>query len=77
MPQIQVNKWVQFAMSAAIVLSGALIAFDWTTLVSPTTAATIVSVLGLIKLVTNAIAPAAGVQTTPTGGGLITHKSDA
>lgn len=67
------NKWIQFSMSVAIAAASASAAIDWTAVFSPTTAATIAAVLGVVKGLTNLAAPAKGEPTTPSGGSIITH----
>jgi hypothetical protein len=67
------NKWVQFALAALVALLGFASSFDWTTLVSPKSAGVIVGVIGVFKMLTNAIAPAPGKTAVATDGTLITH----
>ena len=67
------NKWIQFAMSLVVVLTGAMAGFDWTTVFSTETSAKIAGAVGIIKLITNAIAPSATVAATPTGRTIVTH----
>jgi hypothetical protein len=70
-----VNKWIQFALAALVALLGFASSFDWTTLVSPQTAGVIVGVIGVFKMLTNAIAPAPGKTLAPTDGAIITHTA--
>ena len=70
-----VNKWVQFALAALVALLGFASSFDWTTLVSPKTAGVIVGVIGVFKMLTNAVAPAAGKSATATDRSIITHTA--
>ena len=69
------NKWIQFALSAAIALSGSAAAFDWSAVVSSKTAGSIAAGIGLVKMVLNAIAPAAGTVAAPTNGTFVTHTA--
>ena len=69
------NKWIQFALSLVIVVTGAMAGFDWTTFFSAATSAKIAGAIGLIKLVTNAIAPAATQQVHPVGGVLVAQAA--
>ncbi len=62
------NKWIQFAMSLLIVITGAMAGFDWTLVFSQETSARIAGFIGVVKLVTNALAPAATQQVRPAGG---------
>ena len=62
------NKWLQFALSLLIVITGAMAGFDWTTVFSQETSARIAGVIGIMKLITNALAPAATQQVRPAGG---------
>jgi hypothetical protein len=49
--------------------------FDWTTLVSPKAAGVIVGVIGVFKMLTNALAPARGKTAAATDGSIITHTA--
>lgn len=69
------NKWLQFALSLAIVITGAMAGFDWTTFFSAATSAKIAGVIGFIKLVTNAVAPAPAQSVTPAGGMIVAHST--
>jgi hypothetical protein len=71
-----VNKWVQFALAALVALLGFAASFDWTTLVSPQTAGVIVGVIGVFKMLTNALAPAPGKTANATDGSIITHTAN-
>ncbi len=62
------NKWLQFALSLLIVVTGAMAGFDWTIVFSQETSARIAGVIGILKLITNALAPAATQQVRPAGG---------
>lgn len=68
------NKWIQFGMSVAIAATSASAAVDWAVVFSPTTAASIAAALGVVKMVTNVIAPAKSEPAQPTGGSVITHN---
>jgi len=68
------NKWVQFALSLVIALLGYLATVDWTTLL-PSKAGVIVSVIGVAKMILNALAPSANATVIPTGGSVITHTT--
>ncbi len=70
-----VNKWVQFALAALVALLGFASSFDWTTIVSPQSAGIIVGVIGVFKMMTNALAPAPGTGAAPTDGTIITHTA--
>jgi hypothetical protein len=74
----QVNKWIRFALSAFVAILGALIAwgtsYDWTKVVDPQTAGTIVFIIGLIKTAYAAFAPSAGSGTAPTDSYIITQR---
>lgn len=65
------NKWIQFVLSLVIVVTGAMAGFDWTSVFSATTSAKIAGAIGVIKLVTNAIAPAATQTVVPSGGVIV------
>lgn len=67
------NKWIQFAMSLIIAVTGWAAAFDWTTIFSQKTAAGIAGTVGVFKLITNALAPSTTQVITPTGGTVVTH----
>jgi hypothetical protein len=67
------NKWIQFALSALLALLGFAASFDWTTLVSVKSAGVIVGIIGVFKMLMNALAPAPSQASTPTGGTIITH----
>ena len=69
------NKWIQFALSLVIVITGAMAGFDWTTVFEQSTSAKIAGVIGVIKLITNAIAPAATQRLQPTGGVIVAHAA--
>jgi hypothetical protein len=71
-----VNKWIQFALAAFVALLGFASSFDWTTLVSAKTAGVIVGVIGVFKMLTNAIAPAPGETVAATDGAIITHTAN-
>jgi hypothetical protein len=71
-----VNKWVQFALAALVAMLGFASSFDWTTLVSAKTAGVIVGIIGVFKMLTNAVAPAAGKTATATEGTIITHTAN-
>jgi hypothetical protein len=70
------NKWVQFALAALVALLGFASSFDWTALVAPKTAGVIVGVIGVFKMITNAIAPAPGKTAAATDGAIITHTAN-
>jgi hypothetical protein len=70
-----INKWVQFALAAFVALLGFAASFDWTTLVSPQAAGTIVGIIGVFKMLTNALAPAPGKAVAATDGAIITHTA--
>jgi hypothetical protein len=70
-----INKWVQFALAALVALLGFAASFDWTALVSPQTAGVIVGVIGVFKMLTNALAPGAGKTAAATDGSIITHTA--
>jgi hypothetical protein len=70
-----INKWVQFALAALVALLGFAASFDWTALVSPQTAGVIVGVIGVFKMLTNALAPGAGKSAAATDGSIITHTA--
>jgi hypothetical protein len=70
-----VNKWIQFALAALVALLGFAGSFDWTTIVSPQAAGVIVGVIGVFKMLTNALAPGAGKTAAATDGALITHTA--
>lgn len=67
------NKWLQFALAALVALLGFAASFDWTTLVSSKSAGVIVGVIGVFKMITNALAPSTTQVITPTGGSVVTH----
>lgn len=67
------NKWIQFALAALVALLGFASSFDWTTLVSAKTAGVIVGVIGVFKMITNAMAPKTTQVIQPTGGTVVTH----
>lgn len=69
------NKWIQFALSLVIVVTGAMAGFDWTLVFSQGTSAKIAGAIGAIKLVTNAIAPAATEKVVPTGGAIVAQTT--
>ena len=69
------NKWVQFALAALVALLGFAASFDWTTLVSPQAAGTIIGIIGVFKMLTNAVAPAPGKSAAATDGAIITHTA--
>lgn len=69
------NKYIQMALSLAIVLSSTAATFDWTQFLSSEQAGAITGVLGIIKFALNTLAPAAGAKVTSTGGSIITHTS--
>ena len=71
------NKWIQFALSAGVVITGAMAGFDWTSVFSAETSAKIAGAIGVIKLITNAIAPATTATVTKTGGTIVTHADAA
>jgi hypothetical protein len=71
-----VNKWVQFALAALVAMLGFASSFDWTTLVSAKTAGVIVGIIGVFKMLTNAVAPAAGKTAAATDGTIITHSAN-
>jgi hypothetical protein len=75
---IQVNKWIRFGLAAIVTILGALIAwgqsYDWTQIVSKETAGTIVFLIGILKTVYTAFAPAAGSGTAPTDSYIITQR---
>jgi hypothetical protein len=71
-----VNKWVQFALAALVAMLGFASSFDWTTLVSAKTAGVIVGIIGVFKMLTNAVAPAAGQTAAATDGTIITHSAN-
>lgn len=70
-----VNKWVQFVLAALVALLGFASSFDWTTVVSPRTAGIIVGVIGVFKMLTNALAPAPGKTAAATDSTIITHTA--
>jgi hypothetical protein len=70
-----INKWVQFALAALVALLGFAASFDWTALVSPQMAGVIVGVIGVFKMLTNALAPGAGKSAAATDGSIITHTA--
>jgi hypothetical protein len=74
----QVNKWVRFALAAAVSLLGALIGwgldYDWTKVVDPVTAGRIVFFIGAIKTMYTAFAPSAGSASAPTDSYIITQR---
>jgi hypothetical protein len=67
------NKWIQFALAALVALLGFAASFDWTSLVSTKTAGIIVGVIGVFKMITNALAPKPSQAVEPTGGAVVTH----
>ncbi|GAC1340044.1 MAG: hypothetical protein NVSMB26_28010 [Beijerinckiaceae bacterium] len=71
------NKWVQFALAALVALLGFASSFDWTTLVSAKSAGLIVGIVGVFKMLTNALAPASGQTASATKGALVTHTTSA
>lgn len=68
------NKWLRFAMSAAMGLTGLAMAMDWSSILSPGTAGKIIGVLGTIKMIEAYLAPAAGMSAQPTGNSIVTHN---
>ena len=68
------NKWIQFALSLAIVITGAMAGFDWTTVFSAATSAKIAGIIGFVKLVTNALAPKPGQSVAPASGVIVAHS---
>jgi hypothetical protein len=68
------NKWMQFGLNIIIAIMGTIAAFDWTSVVSASTAATIATVIALGKAVMNTLLPSAGQTITPTGGTIVTHN---
>ena len=68
------NKWLRFAMSTAIGMTGLAMTMDWSSVVSAGTAGKIVGVLGMLKMIEAALAPAAGVPVLSTGNSIITHN---
>lgn len=71
------NKWIQFALSLVIVVTGAMAGFDWTTVFSAATSAKIAGVIGVVKLITNALAPAATQRVVPAGGMIVAQTTQA
>lgn len=69
-----VNKWIQFAMTAALGLCVLATQLDWSAVLSAGAAAKVAGGLTVAKLLLNALAPAAGVQVSATGGSIITHS---
>ena len=69
------NKWIQFALSLVIAVTAWAAAFDWTTIFSQKTAASIAGIVAVIKLVTNAIAPSSTQQVVPNGGAIVAQVS--
>ena len=69
------NKWVQFALAALVAILGFASSFDWTTLVSPKAAGVIVGIIGVFKMLTNALAPAPGKTAAATDDAIITHTA--
>ena len=68
------NKWIQFALSLAIVITGAMAGFDWTMFFSAATSAKIAGVIGFLKLVTNVLAPKPGQIVAPASGMIVAHS---
>lgn len=70
---VQVNKYARLLMSAIVAIVGWAMAFDWTTVLEPKTAGTIMGIIGFIKFGYTMFAPKPGVATEPngTGSGLI------
>lgn len=77
MQQFQVNKWIRVLLSLCVAVLGWAMSFDWTTLVSPQTAGTIIGVLGLVKVAYATFAPSADKGTVPTGGVVVTQKASS
>jgi hypothetical protein len=77
MPQVQVNKWVRFALTFLTGALGLLAAYNWTDLVDAKTAGLIIIAISAVKGVIDVIAPGAGVPTVPTGTptSLVTHTA--
>lgn len=75
---IQVNKWIRVALSVMVAVLGGLIAwglaYDWTKIVDAETAGKIVFVIGVIKTLYGAFAPASGTATVPTDSYIITQR---
>lgn len=75
---VQVNKWIRMALSAAVAILGGLIAwatsYDWAKIMEPETAGKIVFILGVVKTLYAAFAPASGTATVPTNGYVITQR---
>ena len=67
------NKWIQFGLSAAVVLLTGGASLDWTTIVTPTHAAGIAAGIATVKVLLNLLAPGPRVPVQPTGGSFITH----
>lgn len=79
MEQFQVNKYIRLALTVVTAILTSLAAYPWTDVVDQKTAAMIaIAVMG-VKAIIDAMAPGAGVTTTPTGSAtsFITHKSES
>jgi hypothetical protein len=77
MQQFQINKWIRVALSSVVTLTGFLLLLadniNWNGLLGAKTGATIVMVIGLIKVAYAALAPSANQATKPTGGTVVTQ----
>jgi hypothetical protein len=69
------QQMVRFGLAALVAVLGFASSCDWTTLVSPKTAGVIVGLIGVFKMLTNAIAPAPGKTAAATDGTIITHTA--
>lgn len=68
------NKWINVALGLAVALLGYFSTVDWATLL-PTQAGTIVSAIGVLKIILGAIAPPNGQSMfVSTGGAILTHN---
>jgi hypothetical protein len=66
---VQVNKYARLFMSFIVMIVGWALAFDWTTVLEPKTAGTVMGIIGFLKFGYTLFAPKPGVATAPVGEG--------
>lgn len=64
---VQVNKYYRMGLSAIVMILGWALAFDWTKVLEPKTAGTVMGIIGFIKFVYAFVAPTPGTPTQPVG----------
>lgn len=69
------NKWIRFALSAAVAALGIAAGLDWSSVVSPGAAGKIIGAIGMAKMAMDALAPAVGQPVVETGKTLVTHSA--